>query len=178
MEYKSCQATRDCFFLFFFSDRRKLVLQRNTSRWDMFLNSREAFDRCQWIWFRVFTETCSGRGRGAQSISMKRSCRRAEQAAQAQGTEASRGLPISHCVSTGCLPNQDLQLLMCLKPKTKSIPSFNVTFLKHDFSKECLPTQNKAISLTSSFSSGLLAGFTPLPSVNITKAPLGPLTSF
>lgn len=41
-------------FFCFFSDGRKLVLQRNTSRWNVFLNSREALDRCHMNAFQSF----------------------------------------------------------------------------------------------------------------------------
>jgi hypothetical protein len=43
VKYKSCQAIYDCFFIF---RQKKISASKELSRWNVFLNSRESFDRC------------------------------------------------------------------------------------------------------------------------------------
>lgn len=97
-EVQIMQATCNCFFLhfsftffsFLFTDRRKLVLQRNTSRCNIILSSREAFDRCHMNHIQCSLKLAEREGGGCSLGAWSMVPGETVQAAQAQGTEASQ----------------------------------------------------------------------------------------
>lgn len=108
------------FFSFvFFSNRRKLVLQRNTSRWNVFLNSGSTWQMSYECYSEFSLKLAQREGGGWSLAAWRTAARRGYTGCLGPGD---RGLPggctSSHRVSTG-VPNWDLQFLMCLKLKTE-----------------------------------------------------------